>query len=115
MIKNLIREYEPDELFYPKDQEELWNGFGQRGIFDEYGYCIRHQQKKKPTKVYKDLALLLTTSGSIGITIPGETKTQITSEIVKREPSFICIEDLNVKGMMKNRHLSKVVQQQGFL
>ena len=39
---------------------------------------------------------------------------QITSEIVKREPSFICIEDLNVKGMMKNRHLSKAVQQQGF-
>ena len=39
---------------------------------------------------------------------------QITSEILKREPSFICIEDLNVKGMMKNRHLSKAVQQQGF-
>ena len=39
---------------------------------------------------------------------------QTTSEIVKREPSFICIEDLNVKGMMKNRHLSKTVQQQGF-
>ena len=32
---------------------------------------------------------------------------QTTSEIVKRKPSFICIEDLNVKGMMKNRHLSK--------
>ena len=39
---------------------------------------------------------------------------QTTSEIVKREPSFICIEDLNVKGMMKNKHLSKVVQQQSF-
>ncbi len=39
---------------------------------------------------------------------------QITSSIVKREPSFICIEDLNVSGMMKNRHLSRAVQQQGF-
>lgn len=39
---------------------------------------------------------------------------QITSEIIKREPSFICIEDLNVKGMMKNKHLSKAIQQQGF-
>ena len=39
---------------------------------------------------------------------------QITSSIVKREPSFICIEDLNVSGMMKNRHLSKAVQQQCF-
>ena len=37
---------------------------------------------------------------------------QTTSEIVKREPSFICIEDLNVSGMMKNRHLSKAIQQQ---
>jgi len=36
---------------------------------------------------------------------------QTTSEIIKREPSFICMEDLNVKGMMKNRHLSKAVQQ----
>ena len=39
---------------------------------------------------------------------------QITSEIIKRKPSFICIEDLNVKGMMKNKHLSKSIQQQGF-
>nr|DAD64277.1 MAG TPA: endonuclease [Caudoviricetes sp.] len=37
-----------------------------------------------------------------------------TSEIVKRKPSFICIEDLNVSGMMKNKHLSKAIQQQGF-
>ena len=39
---------------------------------------------------------------------------QITSELVKREPIFICIEDLNVSGMMKNKHLSKAVQEQGF-
>ena len=39
---------------------------------------------------------------------------QTTSDIIKRKPSFICIEDLNVRGMTKNRYLSKVVQQQGF-
>ena len=39
---------------------------------------------------------------------------QTTSEIVKRKPSFICIEDLNVSGMMKNKHLSKAVQEQKF-
>lgn len=39
---------------------------------------------------------------------------QVTSSIVKREPSFICIENLNVSGMMKNKHLSKAIQQQGF-
>ena len=39
---------------------------------------------------------------------------QTTSDIIKRKPSFICMEDLNVSGIMKNRHLSKAVQQQGF-
>lgn len=39
---------------------------------------------------------------------------QTTSDIIKRKQSFICIEDLNVSGMIKNRHLSKAVQQQGF-
>lgn len=37
---------------------------------------------------------------------------QTTSEIVNRKPRFICIEDLNVKGMMKNKHLSKALQEQ---
>lgn len=31
--------------------------------------------------------------------------------ILKRKPSFIVIEDLNVKGLMKNRHLSKAISQ----
>ena len=35
---------------------------------------------------------------------------QLTSEIVKREPSFICMEDLNIKGLMKNKYLSKPIQ-----
>ena len=35
-------------------------------------------------------------------------------EIVKTKPSYITIEDLNVKGMMKNRHLSKAVASQKF-
>ena len=39
---------------------------------------------------------------------------RVTSEIIKRNPSFITIEDLNVSGMMKNKHLSKSVQQQKF-
>lgn len=39
---------------------------------------------------------------------------QTTSDIVKRKPSFICMEDLNVRGMMKNRHLSKAIQEQSF-
>jgi len=34
------------------------------------------------------------------------------AEIVKAKPSYIAIEDLNVSGMMKNRHLSKAVASQ---
>ena len=37
---------------------------------------------------------------------------QVTTELVKREPSFIVLEDLNVSGMMKNRYLARVVQEQ---
>ena len=37
---------------------------------------------------------------------------QTTSEIINRKPMFIVLEDLNVKGMMKNKHLSKAIQEQ---
>lgn len=36
------------------------------------------------------------------------------AETVKTKPSYITIEDLNVKGMMKNRHLSKAIASQKF-
>lgn len=36
----------------------------------------------------------------------------ISKEIVNRKPRAIVMEDLNIKGMMKNRHLSKAIQQQ---
>ena len=39
---------------------------------------------------------------------------QVVNEIVKTKPSHITIEDLNVSGMMKNRHLSKAIAQQNF-
>lgn len=34
---------------------------------------------------------------------------QVTTEIVKTKPSKIVLEDLNVSGMMKNKHLSKAI------
>ncbi len=36
------------------------------------------------------------------------------AKIVKTKPSYIAIEDLNVSGMMKNRHLAKAVASQKF-
>ena len=38
----------------------------------------------------------------------------ITSELVKLNPSSIVIEDLNVKGMMKNKHLSEKIKEAKF-
>ena len=39
---------------------------------------------------------------------------KVVNEIVKNKPSHATIEDLNVSGMMKNRHLSKAIVQQNF-
>ena len=39
---------------------------------------------------------------------------KIIAEIVKTKPSYITIEELNVSGMMKNKHLSKAVASQKF-
>ena len=39
---------------------------------------------------------------------------KVISELVKAKPMWITIEDLNVKGMMKNRYLSKAIAQQKF-
>lgn len=40
----------------------------------------------------------------------------VVNSLVKANnlPEFVSIEDLNVRGMMKNRHLSKAIQQQNF-
>ena len=38
----------------------------------------------------------------------------VISELVKTKPMWITVEDLNVSGMMKNKHLSKAIAQQKF-
>ena len=39
---------------------------------------------------------------------------QTTNKIIKHYPYRIVVEDLNVIGMMKNKHLSKAIAEQGF-
>lgn len=39
---------------------------------------------------------------------------KVIHEIVKQKPRFITVEDLNVKGMMKNKHLAQAVAAQRF-
>jgi len=38
----------------------------------------------------------------------------VVNQLVKTKPEYITIEDLNIQGMMKNRHLSKAIAQQMF-
>ena len=42
-----------------------------------------------------------------------DNRHKVTTEIVKTKPSRIVMESLNVRGMMKNKHLSKSIAQQG--
>lgn len=59
--------------------------------------------EKKIRKVYKNLDNIRTNYIH-----------QVTTKIVKTKPSKVVMENLNVNGMMKNRHLSKAISQQKF-
>ena len=69
------------------------------------GECIQniYKQKLKVQKLYQRLNNIRT--DYIG---------KIVSEVVKQKPSFVTLEDLNIKSMMKNRYLSKAIQEQKF-
>lgn len=61
------------------------------------------KQKLELQKVYQRLDNIRT-----------DYERKMINEIVRTKPSYITIEDLNVKGMMKNKHLSKAIQEQRF-
>ncbi len=61
------------------------------------------KQKQKVQKLYHRIDCIRT-----------DYLNQTIAEIVKTKPSYITMEDLNVKGMMKNRHLAKAVASQKF-
>ena len=85
----------------------------QRSISRKYNMNKRGESYKKTSNIIKREKELLKVIKRL-TNIRRNHLHQTTSEIVKRKPSFICIEDLNVSGMMKNKHLSKAIQQQGF-
>ncbi|WP_274436587.1 RNA-guided endonuclease InsQ/TnpB family protein [Alicyclobacillus sp. ALC3] len=41
-------------------------------------------------------------------------RTHVVNMLVKTKPAYIAIERLNIKGMVRNRHLSKSISSQGF-
>lgn len=69
---------------------------------------IKYVKTKNIIKMEKSLRLLNRRLSNIRKTY---THT-VTTEIVKTKPSCIVIEDLGISGMMKNRHLSKAIQDQ---
>ena len=85
----------------------------QRSVSRKYNMNKEGVRYKKTSNIIKREKELLKLSRRL-TNIRRNHLHQITSGIVKRKPSFICIEDLNVSGMMKNKHLSKAIQQQGF-
>ena len=85
----------------------------QRSVSRKYNMNKRGERYKKTSNIIKREKELLKLTKRL-TNIRHNHLHQITSEIVKRKPSFICIEDLNVSGMMKNKHLSKAIQQQSF-
>ena len=85
----------------------------QRSISRKYNMNKRGESYKKTSNIIKRETELLKVIKRL-TNIRRNHLHQTTSEILKRKPSFICIEDLNVSGMMKNKHLSKAIQQQGF-
>ena len=85
----------------------------QRSISRKYNMNKRGERYKKTSNIIKREKELLKVIKRL-TNIRHNHLHQATSEIIKRKPSFICIEDLNVSGMMKNKHLSKAIQQQSF-
>lgn len=90
------------------NERNIKNGFVKLGTKNKKKgkYCKTHN-------IVKNEKLLLKVNHRL-TNIRKNYLSQTTSEIVNRKPRFICIEDLNVSGMMKNRHLAKAVQDQGF-
>ena len=85
----------------------------QRSVSRKYEHNKKGGSYCKTNNIVKKEKLLLKVNHRLA-NIRKDYLNQTTSEIVNRKPRFICIEDLNVSGMMKNRHLSKAVQNQGF-
>lgn len=85
----------------------------QRSISRSYEKNKKKGKYCKTNNVIKKEKLLLKVNHRL-TNIRNNYLHQTTTEIVNRKPRFICIEDLNVSGMMKNKHLSKAVQCQGF-
>lgn len=66
MLKELIRIYEPDYIYCPKERRQFQKEEDIEEVFCGYGYTLLHRNNNTKTLLWENLALLLTTSGSTG-------------------------------------------------
>ena len=72
--------------------------------------CNKHHKTKNIIKLEQQIKLIYRAIKNIRI----NHIRKFVSELVKKQPRYIAIEDLNVKGMMKNRHLAKDIANCSF-
>ena len=72
--------------------------------------CNKHNKTKNILKLERQIKLIHRSLRNIRI----NHIRQFVSDLVKKQPQYIAIEDLNVKGMMRNKHLAKDVANCSF-
>ena len=72
--------------------------------------CNKYNKTKNIIKLEKQMKLIYRSLRNIRI----NHIRKFVSVLVKKQPKYIAIEDLNVKGMMKNRHLVKDIANCSF-
>jgi len=72
--------------------------------------CNKHNKTKNIIKLEKQIKLIHRSLKNIRI----NHIRKFVSELVKKQPQHIAIEDLNVKGMMRNKHLAKDIANCSF-
>ena len=72
--------------------------------------CNKYNKTKNIIKLERQIKLIYRSIKNIRV----NHIRKFVSELVKKQPQYIAIEDLNVKGMMKNKHLSKDISNCSF-
>ena len=72
--------------------------------------CNKHNKTKNIIKLERQIKLIHRSLRNIRI----NHIRKFVSELIKKQPQYIAIEDLNVKGMMKNKHLAKDIANCSF-
>ena len=72
--------------------------------------CNKHNKTKNIIKLESQIKLIHRSLRNIRI----NHIRKFVSELVKKQPQYIAIEDLNVKGMMKNKYLAKDIANCSF-